>query len=380
MTFKRNFGAKPMRIAIVGGIYGRDESFRRKLQVTPETILERGFAARGCEIRTFSHYAAIDMKQVDVVHVHHLSYGAVRAAVDKSQAAFVYTSHDPHAMSGLLHLHRQFATQFVVSCADAVVALSKSEAEYQQRSYHLAGARHAVIPNGIDSANYTYARNNAAGRGRPWQLLYVGQLNALKSVDVLMRALPQVKQPVELELVYHNSTLEIPLRKLAWELGLSERIRFLGPKNPRELAAMYQRADAFVLPSAGEALPTVVTEAMFCGTPVVATDVGGVREQLHGYGLCVPPGRPDELGAAITCMFDRYEHFAAQSESASTYAKQRFAIEAMVDRHLELYADLLNKKGPRRRHKLFRVPIDAALKMGISLICATKCSPRSAFR
>jgi hypothetical protein len=67
VTSEPNFGAKPMRIAIVGGIYGKNESFRRKLQFTPETILERGFAARGCEISTFSHHAAIDIKQFDVV-------------------------------------------------------------------------------------------------------------------------------------------------------------------------------------------------------------------------------------------------------------------------------------------------------------------------
>ena len=361
-----------MRIAIVGGIYGKDESFRRKLQFTPETVLERGFAARGCEITTFSHRAAIDVKQFDVVHVHHLSYGTARVAADNSDTAFVYTSHDPLAMSGLLHRHRQLATRFVISRADAVVALSKSEAEFQQRNYQLAGALHAVIPNGIDPANYPYARNNPAGKGRPWQLLYVGQLNALKNVDVLLRALSQVKQPVELELAYHNSALEIPLRKLAVELGLNERVQFLGPKAPRELAAMYQRADVFVLPSAGEALPSVVTEAMLCGTPVVATDVGGVREQLHGYGLCVQPGRPDELAAAIACVLDHYKQFAAQSEPASAYARQRFTIEAMVDRHLELYADLLDKKGPRRRHTPFRVPINAVLKMGVNLICATK--------
>jgi glycosyltransferase involved in cell wall biosynthesis len=361
-----------MRIALVGGIYGKDEWFRRNLQVTPETILEQGLMVRGHHVSTFSHYAAIDAKHFNVVHVHHLSYGTTRVAADNSDTAFVYTSHDTLAMSGLLHRHRQLATRFVISRADAVVALSKSEADFQQRNYQLVGALHTVIPNGIDATSYAYARNNAAGKGRPWQLLYVGQLTALKNVDVLLRALPQVKQPVELELVYHNSALEIPLRKLAVELGLNERVRFLGPKTPRELAAIYQRADVFVLPSAGEALPSVVTEAMLCGTPVVATDVGGVREQLHGYGLCVPPGRPDELAAAITCVLDHYDQFAAQSETASAYAKQQFSIEGMVDRHLELYADLLEKKGPRRRHTPFRIPVNAMLKMGVSLICATK--------
>ena len=361
-----------MKIALVGGIYGKDESFRRNLQFTPETILERGLAARGYEITTLSHYATIDVKQFNVVHVHHLSYGTTRVAADTSAKAFVYPSPDGLAMSGLLHWHRQLATRFVISRADAVVALSKREADFQQRNYQLAGALHTVIPNGINPANYAYARNNAAGNDRAWQLLYVGQLTALKNVDLLLRALPQVKQPVELELVYHNSALEIPLRKLAVELGLSERVWFLGPKSPQELAAIYQRADVFVLPSGGEALPSVVTEAMLCGTPVVATDVGGVREQLGGYGVCVSPGRPDELAAAISYVLDHYQQFAAQSEIATAYARERFSIETMVDRHLELYAHLLDQKGPRRRHSAFRVPLNAVLKMGGSLICATK--------
>jgi glycosyltransferase involved in cell wall biosynthesis len=361
-----------MRIALVGGIYGKDESFRRNLQVTPETTLEHSLIARGHEVATLSHYAAIEAKSFEVVHVHHLSYGATRVAADNTEAAFVYTSHDPLAMSGLLHRHRQLATGFVMSRADAVVALSKSEADFQQRNYQLTGALHAIIPNGIDSANYVHARYNAADKGRSWQLLYVGQLIALKNVDVLLRALPQVTQPIELELVFQNSTLEIPLRKLAAELGLSERVRFLGPKSPRELAAIYQRADVFVLPSAGEALPSVITEAMLCGTPVVATDVGGVREQLHGYGLCVSPGRPDELAAAISHVLDHYEQFTARSEAASAYAREQFSVESMVDRHLDLYADLLDQKGPRRRHSAFRVPLNVVLKVGVSLICATK--------
>jgi glycosyltransferase involved in cell wall biosynthesis len=361
-----------MRIALVGGIYGKDESFRRHLQVTPETTLERGLTAKGQEVATFSHYATFDARKFDVIHVHHLSYGTTRVAADISNAAFVYTGHDPLAMSRLLRRYKRFAACFVTSRADAVVALSKAEADFQQRSYPLAGAIHKIIPNGIDAGNYVYARNNAAGKGRLWQLLYVGQLTALKNVDVLLRALPQVKQPVELELVYHNSALEIFLRKLAVELGLNGRVRFLGPKTPRELAAIYQRADVFLLPSAGEALPSVVTEAMLCGTPVVATDVGGVGEQLHGYGICVSPGRPDELANAISYMLDHYDQFAAQSETASAYAKQKYSIKAMVDRHLELYADLLEKKGPRRRHTPFRIPVNAILRMGVSLICATK--------
>ena len=365
-----------MKIALVGGVYGKDKAFRSKLQVTPETLLEQGLISTGHEVSTFSHYAAVNEEQFNLIHVHHLSYGSVRAAVDSTDVAFVYTSHDPLAMTGMLGWHRCVAARFVASRADAVVALSRTEADFQKRNYPLAGALHTVIPNGIDPNNYAYARNNAAGTGRPWQLLYVGQLIPMKNVDVLLRAVAEINHPIELQLVYHNSSLEIPLRRLAFELGLSEKVFFSGSKSPCELAAMYQRADLFVLPSAGEALPSVITEAMFCGTPVVASDVGGVREQLGGYGVCVSPGRLDALAAAISYVFDHYRQFAARTEAASAYAKERFSIKNMVDRHVELYASLLNCKGSRRRHSALHAPADAALKMGVSLVCAMKRQTR----
>jgi glycosyltransferase involved in cell wall biosynthesis len=361
-----------MKIALVGGIYGRDKSYRKNVLFTPETILEHGLIAKGHEVTALSHYAAIDAKAFDVIHVHHLSYGATRAAVASSDAAFVYTSHDPLATSESDHPHRRLADRFVTSRADAIVSLSHAEANFRRRTYPLAGALHTVIPNGVDAANYAYVRHNAAAQRRPWRLLYVGQLIPLKNVDVLLRALALVRQPFDLELVYHNSALEIPLKKLAVELNLGDRVHFLGSKSPCELAAIYQRADVFVLPSSGEALPSVITEAMFCGTPIIATDVGGVREQLGGYGLCVSPGRSDELTRAVAYLLGHYEHFAARSESASTYARQQFSIESMVSRHLELYTSLLNQEGPRRRQTAFRVPMNVALNMGVNLICATK--------
>lgn len=362
-----------MKIAIVGGIYGKDEEFRKKLQVTPETLLEEGLRDRGHKVATYGHYRRVNSEHFEIVHVHHLSYGAARMAVDDSNAPFVYTSHEGPAMTrGASSFSRQIAARFVISRTDAVIAFSNVEADFQRRSYPLAGAVHTVISNGVDAATYSYGRHNSAGKGRPWQLLCVGQLIALKNVDVLLRALAQVKQHVELKLVYHNATLESALRRLAAALGLGGCVHFLGAKTPQELVALYQSADIFLLPSAAEALPSVITEAMLCGTPVVATDVGGVREQLGGYGVCVVPGNSAELASAISHVLDHYDQFSAQSGSASAYARERFSLSRMVDSHLELYASLLERKGPRRRHSAGRVAIDTVLRTGVNIICATK--------
>ncbi|MBI3696446.1 MAG: glycosyltransferase, partial [Acidobacteria bacterium] len=346
-----------MRICLVGGIYGKSAELRRVFQMTPETILEQGLRSRGHEVTTAGHRQSPDWMRFDVIHVHHLGLGALRAACARSEAAFVFTTHDPEAICGLpVTRGRRLAMRWVMSKADAVVALSAAEARFQQRTYLLAGARQAVISNGIDAETYTYVRKNEAGRNGAWRLLYVGQLIEMKRVDVLLRALSRLPESVEADLVYHNSALEQRLRELAVNLGLERRVRFAGGKNPAELRDMYQRADLLVHPSAGEALPSVLTEAMLCGTPLVATAIAGVPEQLAGYGVLVRPGCDEDLAVAIRQVLEHYDEYAAKSEPASRYARQRFSIEQMVSRHLELYQGLAAERKPRRRHGFLGAP------------------------
>lgn len=361
-----------MRIALVGGIYGKDARYRAAVRFTPETILEAGLKARGHAVRTFGHAAPV-AGRFDVIHVHHLGYGATRAAVDPSTAAFIFTSHDGVALAGLPRRRsRRLASHFVMRRADGVVALSQAEADFERRCYPLAGAAQAVIPNGIDPDVFRCVRRNAGGCGRPWLLLFVGQLIETKNVDVLLHALTRLPTSLELDLAYQNPALEIPLRSLAASLGLLARVRFLGARPTPELAALYQCADLLVLPSDGEALPSVVTEAMLCGTPVVASDVGGIREQLAGHGVLVRPGSSAALAAAIGNVLDHYEKFSSQAEAMSRSARQRFSIDSFVERHLEFYTDLSGRRGPRRRHVAFPLPLGTALKMGVHLLCAMK--------
>jgi glycosyltransferase involved in cell wall biosynthesis len=352
-----------VNICIIGGIYGKSASFRKTAQYTPETLLEAGLRSQGHSVTTLSHYDIIPNRRFDVVHVHHLSWGAVRAACLDSGARFVFTPHDPRALCGRLSLLRQFATRFFMSRADAVIALSETEAAFQRRTYDLRHTMHAVIPNGIDLDTYRYVPHGAPARDEPWRLLYVGQLNQQKQVDVLLNALARSPANVELSLAFHVDTLRPELDKLAAGLGLASRVHFLGPQPPQALASLYQAAHLFVLPSAGEALPSVVTEAMACGTPVVATRVGGIAEQLGPYGFLVSPGDADELAGAIRQVLERYPHYAEQGEAMSRSTRGRFSVEQMVDRHIHLYEELLSAHSRSRRSMASRRAALAARHM-----------------
>lgn len=340
-----------MRICLVGGIFGKSPEYRRVLTTTPETVLSAGLRARGHEVVEQAHTGPYAIRGFDVVHVHHLADGALAVATASPPLRFAFTSH------WLRHdqATRRAAARYVVARAGAVVALSGTEARWQRTAYPSVATRQHVIPNGIDETTFRFSAPQAPEPGRPWRLLFVGQLVTFKGVEILLRALVLLPRtmPVRLELAYHVDTEQAALRREAERLGLTD-VRFLGARSPAELAEDYARAHMFVLPSYGEALPSAISEAMFVGRPVIATDVGGVREQVGDFGQILPPGDPQALATAIQTVMADYEGYTALAPIAARRAVERYSVSAMVSAHEEMYRALIHQSVVRR-------PSDAAL-------------------
>ncbi|HYP13744.1 MAG TPA: glycosyltransferase family 4 protein [Bryobacteraceae bacterium] len=336
-----------MRICVVGGIFGHRGADPEKLKITPETTLAGGLREQGHDVLTIGHYQDVP-DGCEIVHVHHLSYGALRAACSRSRARFVFTSHDGPALCGYSKSTlRHLASKFVMARADAVIALSSAEAAFQRSAYLIDGAAHRIIQNGIPQ-QYSFDPTVRRGAGLPWRLLYVGQLNRLKRVDTLLRALAELAEPVHLSLAFHNSVMEADLRRLATELGVEAKVSFLGACGPDRLCQLYRDSDMLILPSEAESLPSVVSEALMCGLPVVASHVGGIPDQVRDFGELVTPGDHHSLAAAITRVCRNYPSYAVRSAHVASWATERFSIDGMVTAHVRLYDDLLQERGPRR--------------------------------
>jgi len=340
-----------MRILLVGGIFGKSPEYRRVVTTTPETVLSAGLRARGHDIVEQPHAGPYAIRGFDLVHVHHLADGALEVASASPPVRFAFTSH------WLRHdwATRRLAAKYVLARAGAVVALSETEAGWQRGEYLGVAARQYVIPNGIDETTFRFRAPRAPEPGAPWRLLFVGQLAAFKGVDVLLQALALLPRtvPTRVELAYHVDAEEANLRSQAERLGLAN-VHFLGARSPADLAEDYARAHIFVLPSYGEALPSVISEAMFVGRPVIATDVGGVREQVGDFGQVVAPGDPPALAAALRTIIDDYERYMAQAPVAAQRAVDRYSLTTMVSAHEEMYRALIRRTPTRR-------PLDAAL-------------------
>jgi glycosyltransferase involved in cell wall biosynthesis len=353
-----------MKLCIVGGVFDRSAEYRAKHVFTPETVLAEGLRARGIDVDVCGHRHFDPADAYDIVHVHHLGKAALRMATAATRSLFVYSSHDPRLVSDYrISRTRMLATKFIVNRSDAVVALSETEAGIMERHFGQYRARTVAIGNGFPSDVFYYAPRPARTDG-PYQLLFVGQLIEQKGVDVLLRAMQIVQKAknVELSLVYHNPQLEAQYKELAAELGVADRVHFIGFKSAFDLAEMYRRADLFVLPTFAEALPSVVTEAMMSGLPVVATRVAGIPEQVGTHGTLVLPGDVGALADAIVRTLDALAAGALKPETVSAYATARFSVQTMVEKHLRLYEDLLRAgQAPMRSQRRYQ-PMNAVTR------------------
>lgn len=354
-----------MRVCLVGGIFDRPEAVRARQLITPETVLLDGFRKAGVEVHAVGHAGFQPSDHYDIIHVHHFGKAALKMASSNVRARAVFTGHNGLIPTGWERSRlRRYAFQYVVDRAEAYVALSHAEARYYAGVTNAGKIR--TIPNGIpaDVFRATEKVRKRADKERS-DVLYVGQLIDWKGVNFLLDAVQRLRKQrdVHLRVVYHNAQLEAELRQQATNLGIAEHVEFVGIRGPSELAEEYHQADLLVLPSFADCLPSVVTEALLCGTPVVAGGVCGVPEQIGPYGLAVPPGDSVALASAMETILADRPRWQGMAAEMRAYAADAFRPETMVASHLELYREMLEgRRVPARRRTRW---MDPAVRLAI---------------
>ena len=205
----------------------------------------------------------------------------------------------------------------------------------------------AVIPNVVDPDIFRQSPKRDDRQTK--QLLYVGNFKPLKNVSILVEALGRMNQRWQdwhLDLVGDGSE-RARCELLASNLGIADKMTFHGMIQKGEIAALMLEADFFVHPSGWENLPCVLLEALTTGTPVVATNVGGVPEIVEdGLGLMVPPNDIGALAAGIAEMLPN----PAQSEpSAIRERSRRYWPDAVADTLQDAYLTALRERSTDQR-------------------------------
>jgi len=248
----------------------------------------------------------IEEDGIDVVNAHAPVPGLADVAERAARGIpFVLTYHagpmtkNRAAVTLALRAYEQCVVRRTVSRSSSLICSSTYVAEFLRPFCRRTPVE--VIPPGVDISHYSVA----TGRARR-HLLFVGSLERstrYKALDSLLEALALLRAQgdrVRLD-VLGDGSARCEYETQSKALGLSDQVIFHGPTGPQELKSFYQNAAALVVPSRFDSFPTVIVEALACGTPVIASRVGGIptviRHEVNG--LLVEPGRVPDIAAAV---------------------------------------------------------------------------------
>ena len=207
-------------------------------------------------------------------------------------------------------------------------------------------ARLHVIPLGVDETVFKFPPPGQ--EKRPHQLLFVGAVRPVKGLDVLLQALAILAsqgRPETLTVIgdsFFSAYVQArrDAERQVRELGLGDRVTFLGGMAQPDVARFMQQSALLVSPSRRETLGMVLVEALACGTPVVATRSGGPADIVTPeVGRLVRVEDPGALAAAIAEVVDSRNTFDPRHLRA--HALARFGWENVTNRYLALYRDIL---------------------------------------
>lgn len=224
--------------------------------------------------------------------------------------------------------------------ADRVIpACTYAERLIPQAGYKLSPNKTHIITLGVDTSVFCPPENLTVNNNK---LIHAASLVPVKHQEMLLRALAQLDQSITLDII-GTGPQENTLRTLAIELGISERVRFIGAVPHLDTPAYYQQAALNILCSRHEGLGMVTLEAAACGIATVGTAVGLLPDH-PALGISVPIGDDTALAEAIKLLLENEEPRTALGIAARQLVEEHFTIEETVRQFRAIYAELIAHK------------------------------------
>jgi D-inositol-3-phosphate glycosyltransferase len=311
----------------------------------------------------------------DLIHSHYWMSGL--AALELKQIWGAPVLHMFHTLGVMKNRVAQQADELegdyrirgekrVLKGADRLVAATPAEVAQLQWLYGADVLKIQVIPPGVDVSHFYPIEKDEAKEfigvtPCDRMLLFVGRIEPLKGMDVLIHAVVRMREsgqfseyPFCLAVIGgdpHGDSGEASaalseemarLQGLRDQLGLEDFVIFLGKQSQDTLPYYYSAAEAVVVPSHYESFGMVALEAMACGTPVVASQVGGlaflIQDGLTGFH--VPVGDPEALADRLMALLKNPALKARMGEQAEQFARG-YRWEVITRKIVEQYQDLL---------------------------------------
>ncbi len=327
-------------------------------------------------------FAAVEGVEYDLVHSHYWLSGLVAGMLKEAwHVPFVHMFHTLGRMKNrvatsdreMASAERIGGEQEVIDSADRIIAATPAEQAQLHWLYGNRSGKEVVVSPGVDLDRFQPLPKEAAKAhvGIPVKdknILFVGRIEPLKGVDTLLQAMALIQEryptavaDVDVTIIggdpwANDPDLEMArLQALREQLGIRDIVTFIGARDQNELPYYYGAAEMVVMPSHYESFGMVALEAMATGTPVIASEVGGlaflVRDGENGFH--VPSRDPEALAERIYELLTNKVCVKRLGKNAREHAR-RYAWPLIADQMLEVYKDLLGpaetKTASRSRH------------------------------
>ncbi len=301
----------------------------------------------------------------DVIHSHYWDAGYVSMKLaEKLGTHFFYTAHslgawkkeqmggDPEKMEKLFNFSQRIHWENIIyRKARAQTVTTLDGKNNYKRLYDFQSPDLIIIPPGVDTKRFRPLQpgETEAPLDVPADYIFaLSRIDSNKGLDFLIKAYALIKDKSDAMLLIgggsknpkqHEIDVKGALLQIVDELGLKDRAVFTGYIPDEQLETYYRKAKVFVLPSKYEPFGMTTLEAMSCGTPVVATRFGGIKDDLHDQvdSLLVDPSNPVELSAAILKVLTDETLAAELSKNGQKTILERFSWESIAARTLSFY-------------------------------------------
>jgi len=360
--------------------FGDQRSRQRNLEVRgvdPDLVCTAEHLHHSKLLRTLIREVAMagSADAADIIHCHtwytHLAGCLLKQLLG---GRLVLTTHslEPHRpwkreQLGAAYMASSWMERTAYANADGVVAVSRSMEKEVRELYGVPQRKIRVIPNGIDADEYRpVAAPETVGRygidpGRPF-ILFVGRITRQKGILHLVHAVPHIRADVQVVLcagAADTAGLEQELSERIAQVRKASRnaIIWIPQVVPKpDLVGLYSAAALFVCPSIYEPFGIINLEAMACGTPVVASAVGGIPEVVahEETGLLVPlaaegPSNPEprdperfsrDLALAVDSLLEAPDRIRRMGQQARRRVEELFSWKSVARRTLDFYREL----------------------------------------
>lgn len=315
------------------------------------------------------HMETISSK-VDLIHAHSSVFPQAISSKTRDNVNMVFTLHGTYYQEYLavrncsfpeleataislkiFHRLNEIAERKMAEMSDMIIAVSEDTRKYAIEYYGIDKEKIRVIPNFVDVSHFSEVKGEKAHNhfadllGDP-TILFVGRLVPRKGVKYLLFAVSELaKEFPEIKLIIIGSGgLRRGLVNMCHDLNIMRHVHFTEFLPEEQLPEAYQIADIFVLPSLYEGFGIPIVEAMASGTPVIATNVGGIPEILanSGAGIVIPPGDARALTKALRLLAENPSVRRKMGERGLRIAREKYDWKKRIGDVIQLYKEVIS--------------------------------------